>query len=138
MQICRIGNLLCMISVPFEGHCTSNSTLIRVHDLRCMVECTPIKILQQFCWPMIIFIVGLPYDQSPTPHPSGIARNLPIKPLVARQWPINMGAHCTNNVYGIVMLYLQHVHDLFVHLPSKNPLRHCRLMFRCMYVYTHA
>ena len=56
--------------------------------MKCMVECTPIKILQLFCWahdPWTIL-------QSPTPlHLPLIASNLPIKlNLVARQWPTNM------------------------------------------------
>ena len=33
-----------------------------------MVECTPIKVLQLFCWPMTPLIINLPYDH---PHLSG-------------------------------------------------------------------
>ena len=36
--------------------------------MRYMVECTPIKVLQLFCWPWPPFVIGLPYDY---PHPSG-------------------------------------------------------------------
>ena len=33
-----------------------------------IVACTPIKVMQLFCWPMTPLIIGLPYDH---PHPSG-------------------------------------------------------------------
>ena len=33
-----------------------------------MVKCTPIKVIQLFCWPMTPLIIGLPYNH---PHPSG-------------------------------------------------------------------
>ena len=56
--------------------------------MRCKVECTPIKVLQLFCWPH-----DPPFHSQPFPmtiHSYPVAGNLPIKTLVARQWPTNM------------------------------------------------
>ena len=63
----------CTVKLVIHGccHCYLTSTHVVVARpylgcMRCMVECTPIDILQLFCWPMIPIIIGIP-------HPSGIS-----------------------------------------------------------------
>ena len=58
--------------------------------MRCMVECTPINILQLFCWPMTL-LSSLGYPMITYTHPE--AGNLPIKTLVTKQRPTNILAH---------------------------------------------
>ena len=55
----------------------------------CMVECTPIKVLQLFCWPMTPFS-SLAYSM--ITHTPPVAGKLPIKTMVARQRPTSSDA----------------------------------------------
>ena len=81
--------------------CNSCKTLVGVHKVhRCMVECSPIKVLQLFCWPMTP-LSSLAYPM--ITHTPPVASNLPIKTLVARPTANKLTYRhtCTYTLYDI-------------------------------------
>ena len=69
-------------------HSICNSCKTLLGCMRCMVKCTPINVLQLFCWPMNPFH-NRPTLWSPTSIPQ-----LALKALVAKQQPTNMHVLC--------------------------------------------
>ena len=58
------------------------------------IKCTPINVLQLFCWAHDP-LSSLDYPMITYTHPA--ASNLPIKTLVAKQWPTMYNVHTCNS-----------------------------------------
>ena len=76
-----------------------------------MDECTPIKVI---CLPMTPFTSGVPHSTHL------VASNLPMKTLVARQWPTNTHT-LTHNSYVTLIGMHPSITNLFADDPLSPP-----------------